>query len=74
MDVCYLDLINQGNLGYQGSNYLLEVIKNSKDALFLVNPNEYGSYPQTDQNVIKYILTKGKKIKKLGLYEVYVLE
>lgn len=74
MDVCYLDLINQGNLGYQGSNYLLEVIKNSKDALFLVNPNEYGSYRQTDQNVIKYILTKGKKIKKLGLYEVYVLE
>ena len=74
MDVGYLDLINQGNLGYQGSKYLLEVIKDSKDALFLVNPDEYGSYRQTDQNVIKYILTEGRKIQKLGLYEVYVLE
>lgn len=74
MDVGYSDLINQGNLGYQGSKYLLEVIKDSKDALFLVNPDEYGSYRQTDQNVIKYILTEGRKIKKLGLYEVYVLE
>ena len=74
MDVCYLDLINQGNLGYHGSDYLFEVIKNSKDTLFLVNPDEYGSYRQTDQKVIKYILNKGKKIKELGLYEVYVLE
>ena len=74
MDISYVDLINQGNLGYHGGEYLLEVVKESKDVLFLVNPNEYGGYRQTDQNVIKYVLTKGKKIKDLGLYDVYVLE
>ena len=74
MDISYVDLINQGNLGYHGGEYLLDVVKESKDVLFLVNPNEYGGYRQTDQNVIKYVLTKGKKIKDLGLYDVYVLE
>lgn len=74
MDISYVDLINQGNLGYHGGEYLLDVVKESKDVLFLVNPNEYGGDRQTDQNVIKYVLTKGKKIKDLGLYDVYVLE
>ena len=74
MDISYLDLINLGNLGYRGSDYLLEVIKNSKDAIFLVNPDEYGGYRQTDQRVIKYIMTHGKKIKNLGLYDIYIFD
>ncbi len=74
MDISYLDLINLGNLGYRGSDYLLDTIKKSKGSLFLVNPHEYGGCRQTDQVVIKYILTEGKKIKSLGLYDVYILD
>ena len=73
-DVGYLDLINQGNLGYQGSEVLLSKIKKmNKDTLFLVNPNET-AHNQTDPMVLEYVLEHGKKIQNIDFYEVYVLE
>ena len=73
-DVGYLDLINQGNLGYQGSEVLLSKIKKmNKDTLFLVNPNET-AHNQTDSMVLEYVLEHGKKIQNIDFYEVYVLE
>ena len=73
-DVGYLDLINQGNLGYQGSRKLLaEVKKMDDDTLFLINPNET-VHNQTDPMVLEYVLEHGKKIQTVDFYEVYVLE
>ena len=73
-DIGYIDLINQGNLGYQGSSYLLSQIKKMEDdTLFLVNPNET-VHNQTDPIVLEYVLKHGKKIQNIDFYEVYVME
>ena len=54
-------LINQGNLGYQGSRKLLaEVKKMDDDTLFLISPNET-VHNQTDPMVLEYVLEHGKK-------------
>ena len=73
-DIGYIDLINQGNLGYHGSWKLLSKIKDmDNDTLFLINPNET-VHNQTDPMVLEYVLEYGKKIKNIDFYEVYVLE
>lgn len=73
-DIEYLDLINQGNLGYQGSWKLLSKIKKmDQDTLFLINPNET-VHNQTDSMALEYVLEHGKKIQNIDFYEVYVLE
>ena len=73
-DIGYIDLINQGNLGYHGSWKLLSKIKDmDKDTLFLINPNET-VHNQTEPMVLEYVLEHGKKIKNIDFYEVYVLE
>ena len=73
-DIGYIDLINQGNLGYHGSWRLLSKIKDmDKDTLFLINPNET-VHNQTEPMVLEYVLEHGKKIKNIDFYEVYVLE
>jgi len=70
----YLDLINTGNFGYNGSNKLLSRVNNlSNDYVFFVKRNELGNGKQTDQNLIKYILKHGKKIDKVWIYDIYRL-
>ena len=73
-DCSYLDLINTGNLGYQGSKYLLSQIKNNSKAIYFVNMREHDSGSQTDQNAIEYVLEHGKKIDTIWFYDIYVLE
>lgn len=70
----YLDLINTGNFGYNGSNKLLNRVKElDNDYVFFVKKNELGNGKQTDQKIIKYILKHGKKIDKVYLYDIYRL-
>ncbi len=70
----YLDLINTGNFGYNGSNKLLNKVKKiNKEYVFFVKKNELGNGKQTDQNLIKYILKHGKKIDEIYLYNIYRL-
>ena len=70
----YLDLINTGNFGYDGSNKLLNKVKElDKDYVFFVKKNELGNGKQTDQNLIKYIIKNGKKIDKVYVYDIYRL-
>lgn len=73
-DIGYLDLINTGNWGYDGSSKLLDTIKNKKDALFFVDEKEIGSNKQTDQNALKYVTKNGKKIDESWKYSIYILE
>lgn len=70
----YLDLINTGNFGYNGSNKLLNKVKElDKDYVFFVKKNELGNGKQTDQDLIKYIIKNGKKIDHVYLYDIYRL-
>lgn len=73
-DCNYFDLINQGNLGYHGSQWLLKEVKKMDNTLFIVDPDEYQSGNQIDQNLLQYLLENGKKIDQVGFYDVYVLE
>ena len=74
LDCGYLDLVNIGNWGYNGSEKLLDTIKKKKNALFLVDANELDEGYQTDRDAIKYILDKGDKIDTVGFYDVYFLQ
>lgn len=72
MKIGNLDLVNEGNFGYNGSNKLIKIIKNKKNALYLINPENI-NYVQTDKKVLKYITKYGKKIDKIEYYDVYTL-
>ena len=67
-----LDLINTGNYGYNGSNKLLNRVKNlDKDYVFFVDEDELGLGKQTDQELYKYIISNYKKIDKIKNYDIY---
>ena len=68
----YLDLINTGNFGYNGSNKLLNDVKKlDKDYVFFVSKDELGRGKQTDQKLIKYIINNYEKIDEIYLYDIY---
>ena len=68
----YLDLINTGNYGYNGSNKLLNRVENlSKDYVFFVEKDELGKGKQTDQNIYNYIVKNYKKIDEISDYDIY---
>lgn len=70
----YFDLINHGNLGYHGSDWLLKQVKEMKNTLFIVDVSEYDSGNQIDQQLLKYIIEKGIKVDSIDFYDVYVLD
>ena len=74
IDISYIDLINFGNWGYNGSFILLDYIKDSNNVVFFLDKNEIGSGKQTDQRVLKYVVDNGNMIDKFGSYRVYVLK
>ena len=73
MQISYIDLINTGNFGYDGSNKLLREIKKKKNAIFLVDRSELSLVKQTDKQALNYVLDNGKRIGKIDFYEIYVL-
>lgn len=74
MKISYIDLINVGNWGYNGSDKLLRQIKKKKNAIFLVNESELSILKQTDKRALRYVLDHGKKIDTVGMYDAYVLD
>ena len=70
----YLDLINQGNWGYNGeSSHLKEIIIN-KDKIFFVNKNELKNTKQSMKKAIKYVIRNGQKINNVYKYDIYKLK
>lgn len=74
MPIGYLDLINTGNWGYNGSDKLLEAVKKVENAVFIVDNEELSEGNQTDTQVISYVLENGKKIKSMRIYDIYIIE
>ena len=69
--ISYLDLINDGNSGYNGSQKIIKKIKNCKNCIFIIDRNESTSSSQTDKLVIKYVIKNYKKTRNISNYEVY---
>ena len=74
MEINYLDLINRGNWGYNGSDKLMKEIKKVDNPIFLVDKGELHPLMQTDKRLIKYVLKKGKKIGSIRIYDIYIFE
>lgn len=70
----YIDLINQGNWGYNGSKKLISQLKKYKETYFLINREGYNDYSQIDKNALKYVSSHGKKIKDIGCYDIYYIK
>lgn len=71
----YLDLINMGNWGYNGSDKLINSIKKlPKNTRFFIDGVELVGQRQIDRRAIKYVIKHGKKVDKVGLYDIYILE
>lgn len=74
MDISYIDLINSGNWGYNGSLKLLNYIKSCDNVVFFLDVDEVGDGKQTDQKALKYVIDNGKVIDEVEFYKVYTLK
>ena len=73
--ITYLDLINKGNWGYNGSYKLLKKIKSlPKNTLFFIDDSELSGQKQIDRNALKYVIKHGRKIKTIQIYNIYVID
>lgn len=74
IDISYLDLINTGNWGYNGSEKLFNSVMSVENAIYVVDESELSEIKQTDKNILKYVLKNGKKIKSIRIYDIYIIE
>lgn len=72
------DLINNGNMGYNGANKYLEEIKedcSKEKCLFIINDNELKneeSYNQTNKDILKYVVSNNMKIYTSNIFLIYI--
>ena len=74
MKITWLDLVNDGNWGYNGEEKMMKEVKKRKNAIYFIDRSELHEKCQTNYNVMKYIMKNGKKIDKLRIYDVYIFE
>ena len=72
--ISYIDLTNNGNYGYKGSDKIIRDIKKNKDALYFVLEDELGDNYQSDKESIKYVINNAKKIDSIKIFDVYSFE
>ena len=74
----YLDLLNHGNHGYNGSKKIINLIKENKDKKYLININLKrridNKETQMDYEGYKYIVKNAKKIGEINDYEIFSFE
>ena len=74
MKISYIDLINAGNFGYNGSDKLLKEIKKRKNSIFLVDKSELSPIKQSDKQALNYVIYNGKKIGNIDFFDIYVFD
>ena len=74
MKISYIDLINAGNFGYNGSDKLLKEIKKRKNYIFLVDKSELSPIKQSDKQALNYVIDNGKKIGNIDFFDIYVFD
>ena len=71
------DLINDGNMGYHGSQKYIEEIKETcreEQCLFIVNDNEHNKkgYGQTNYQILEYVSKNYQKIYASSTFGIYI--
>lgn len=74
LPITYFDLINTGNWGYDGSNKLLDALKEKDDCIFVINKISYEGTRQSDKTALNYVLLNGTKIDEIYDFEFYIIE
>lgn len=73
-DCGYLDLLNTGNFGYNGSKKIIDEINRHKDYIYLVSKDEVNSISQTDQEALKYIINNLNRKGSVSIYDIYTFD
>ena len=76
-DITYFDLPNYGNYGYDGISKIISRLKDIEHGYVVVDSDAYTSKDSAQQYVkeaVSYIMKRGKKVKTIGVYEVYHFE
>ena len=68
----YLDLINRGNFGFDGTNKLYNMLKKQENALFVVQTPSFTKNDQTDNIALKFINKYCKKIDEFDDFKLYI--
>lgn len=75
LDINYYDLLNYGNHGYNGTEKLINMIKEEKDPIFIINIFEYednsNDRQQINKDVMKYVLDNYEEVDVIEGYHIY---
>ena len=71
-----LDLINNGNWGYNGSKKIIKEIKKHKGKgdIFIIDEIDFEASSQIDKNTLYFIKNNCKKIDSIDFYDIYLYE
>jgi hypothetical protein len=66
------DLINNGNLGVNGVNKVIDKIKQAdKNTLFIINESKYLNIGQINKKILKYVTDNLHKKEKVDIFSIY---
>lgn len=74
LDITYFDLPNYGNYGYNGTDKLINKLKQVKDSYIVIDRsifNGENAFQQYIKEASEYVIKCGKLVKKIGVYEIY---
>lgn len=74
LDITYFDLPNYGNYGYNGTDKLINKLKQVKDSYIVIDRsifNDENAFQQYIKEASEYVIKCGKLVKKIGVYEIY---
>lgn len=70
--ITYFDLLNYGNLGYNGTKMMTNKIEKMHNKYFLINIDEKGSkLSQLNREIVDFAIKKSKLIDTIDSYNIY---
>ena len=73
--ITYFDLPNYGNYGYNGTNKIINKLKELDDVLIVIDKECYlddRSSQQYLKEAVSYVVDNCKMVEKIGNYEIYL--
>ena len=65
------NMLNKGNLGFNGEEKIIEEIQNNKNKEYLLLKDSYQKNWQTPTNIINYVKNNKNKIGEIGAFDIY---
>ena len=65
------NMLNKGNLGFNGEEKIIEEIQNNKNKEYLLLKDIYQKNWQIPTNIINYVKNNKNKIGEIGAFDIY---